>query len=233
MDLTDSLAQVQTAISRAAREFGRNPEEIRLLPVSKTQSPATILALANLGIREFGENRVAEAKAKAELISNTSLNWVLIGHLQRNKVATAVKFISELQSLDSVKLAEKLDYSLAKIDKVLPVMVQVHTAVESAKTGIPVAEVINFAKKFHSWPQLKPIGFMTVATNTNDSSEIRRCFGLLRRIQDQVAQEIGEIWPELSMGMTNDYRIAIEMGATCVRMGSAIFGGRGNWSLNS
>lgn len=232
MKSAQKFAEIKADISQAAHEFGRSAEDIRLLPVSKTQPPAEIMALAALGVAEFGENRVLEAKAKADLLAEIPINWVMIGHLQRNKVATAIKFISELQSLDSARLAEKLDASLAKIGKILPVMVQVHTAAEPSKTGIPATEVLSIAKKFQYWPQLKPIGFMTVATNTSDTDEIRRCFGLLRKIQDQVAQELGEFWPELSMGMSNDYRIAIEMGSTCIRMGTAIFGSRSNWQPN-
>lgn len=223
------LAAVRERIDAAARSAGRAPQEVALLPVSKTH-PSPVLRAAWAGgvsdIGVFGENRVQEAARKAAELADLPARWSIIGHLQTNKVKDLVAFATELQSLDSLHLAEALDRRLQAAGRGLDVYVQVNSSGEASKTGLPPEEVAGFLAKLPVYASLRVRGLMTIATHTDDRDEVRRCFRLTRQLRDRALQDgtVGE--GLLSMGMSGDLDLAVAEDATCVRVGTAIFGAR-------
>lgn len=225
--LAENLAQVRASIAEAARRAGRNPSAVRLLPISKTV-PAEILRIAAaLGLSELGENKVQEAASKAEVLADLALRWVIVGHLQSNKAKEIARFASEFQALDSLRVAAVLNDRLAAEGRSIDVFVQVNTSGEETKFGLPPAEVPAFLESLERYPQLRPQGFMTLALFSSDHDRVRRCFVTLRELRDRCShQTAAGAMRELSMGMSGDYELAIAEGATVVRLGQAIFGGR-------
>lgn len=228
-DYAANLAAVTARIESAARAVGRDPRQIHVLPVSKTHPAPVLRAVWGAGashLGTFGENRVQEAASKAEQLADLPVRWSLIGHLQTNKVKDLVPFASELQSLDSLHLARALDRRLQSAGRGLDVYVQVNSSGEVSKTGLQPTEVLPFLADLTAFSSLRVRGLMTIATHTADQAEIRRCFRLTRHLRDQARQEgtVGE--GLLSMGMSGDMDLAIAEGATCVRVGTAIFGAR-------
>ncbi|MDN5435173.1 MAG: YggS family pyridoxal phosphate-dependent enzyme, partial [Acinetobacter sp.] len=202
------------------------PSEIRLLPVSKTFSAEHVRAIHALGYDCVGENKVLEAKSKYEELKQLSnLKWVLIGHLQRNKVKYVAQFISEFHALDRVELAYKLNSALEKENRVMPVFVQVNTSGESSKYGIQPHELEHFIEQCLPFTYIKIVGLMTLAIHSHVPNEVRQCFQLLRTLRDQISKKHPEI-QRLSMGMSGDFELAIAEGATDIRIGQAIFGAR-------
>lgn len=191
------------------------PEGVRLVCVSKFKPVAAIEAAYQAGERDFGESRVQELCAKQPVLPQ-DIRWHFIGHLQTNKVRQIVPFIHLIQSVDSVRLLQVIDAEAARINRVVDVLLEVHTAAETTKSGFLPEEIALLP--LGEWPHVRVCGVMTMATNTDDEREIRRCF----RLAASVAGEL----PVLSMGMSDDYPIAIEEGSTMVRVGSAIFGER-------
>ncbi|BDH58220.1 YggS family pyridoxal phosphate-dependent enzyme [Tsukamurella sp. PLM1] len=215
------LAKIDAAATRA----GRAPSDVRLLPVSKTVPQERLRLAVAAGCRELGENKVQEAKRKSEEMADLDLSWAVIGHLQTNKAKDVAAFANEFQALDSVRLAEALDRRLQMVGRGLDVYVQVNTSAEPQKSGLAPAEVPAFLEALPAFSALRVRGFMTLAEFSSDEARVRRCFRVLRDVRDRAVQD----WPEvgeLSMGMSGDYEIAIEEGATCVRVGQAIFGSR-------
>ena len=227
--LRANLETIQSRIDAACQRAGRDPAEVRLLPVSKTVDEARLRAFHALGFNELGENKVQEAQGKWEAMEDlTDLRWVLIGHLQTNKAKHAARFISEFQALDSTRLAETLDRRLQMEGRAIDVLVQVNTSGEDSKFGLPPEKVIDFVRTLPAYSSLRVRGLMTLALFSPDESLVRPCFVRLRELRDRLRQEApdGIVMDELSMGMSGDFEMAIEEGATTVRVGTAIFGVR-------
>ena len=196
-----------------------------MLPVSKTFGPDVVRAAVALGLRRFGENKVQEIRQKAAALAGEAIDWVVIGHLQTNKAKDVARLASEVQSLDRLELADALHRRLAAEQRSLDVLVQVKTAREDTKQGLPEEALPAFLEHLRAFPTLRVRGLMTLATLSDDAGEVRACFRRLRELRDRSAAQ-GHVLPRLSMGMSGDFPLAIAEGATEVRIGSAIFGSR-------
>ena len=227
-EFRDRLAQVHRRIEAAAQRAGRDPQDVRLLPVSKTVPEGRIRLAVEAGCTQLGENKVQEATRKAQNLADLGVQWSVIGHLQTNKARDVAAHASEFQALDRLRAAAALDRRLQAAGRSLDVHVQVNTSGEDSKYGLPPEEVPAFLAELPAFTALRVRGFMTLATLTTDAGDVRACFRLLRSIRDRAREENPDlIGPgELSMGMSGDYEIAVEEGADCVRVGQAIFGSR-------
>ncbi|HEV7797891.1 MAG TPA: YggS family pyridoxal phosphate-dependent enzyme [Pyrinomonadaceae bacterium] len=227
--LAERLAQVRDKIDAAARRVNRAAEEITLIAISKTHPTATLRAGLELGISDFGENRVQEAEGKILELGRAAARWHLVGHLQSNKAARAVQLFDCIHSLDSVALAERLNRLCgAEGREVLPVLIQIDLGGEETKTGIDPGKLPELLSALTSCPRLSLIGLMTLPPYFENPDCARPYFKTLRKLRDelQLQGHFGECSGELSMGMSHDFEIAIEEGATMVRVGTAIFGER-------
>ncbi|PJK05053.1 YggS family pyridoxal phosphate-dependent enzyme [Lysobacteraceae bacterium NML95-0200] len=226
--LRQNIATVRARIEAACAACGRNADEIRLLPVSKTHPPEVLRLAHQAGINEFGENKVQEARQKAEALADLPLRWSVIGHLQSNKAKYVARFAHEFQALDSIELAEALDRRLQIEGRALDVLVQVNTSNEPQKFGIAPETARDFLRQMPIFSSLRVKGLMTLAIFDADENRVRQCFIRLRQLRDALRQELpdGIDLDALSMGMSGDFPIAIEEGATVVRVGQAIFGAR-------
>ncbi|AMN46275.1 hypothetical protein ACG33_03965 [Steroidobacter denitrificans] len=228
-DFQRNLAAVRDRIAAACRRVDRDPAGVRLLPVSKTKTEASIRLCYAAGCRLFGENKPQEAYRKwAAMADLPDLRWSVIGHLQTNKAKLVARCATEFQALDSLRVAEALERRLQAEGRGLDVLVQVNTSGEAAKYGLPPDELAPFLRKLPAFSALRVRGFMTLALLSAEAVRVRRCFRLLRRLRDRLRQDVpdGIVLDELSMGMSGDYEIAIEEGATIIRVGQAIFGAR-------
>ncbi|WP_334107679.1 YggS family pyridoxal phosphate-dependent enzyme [Methylobacillus sp.] len=228
-DLQHNLATVHKRIAAACQRTGRDPSSVRLLPVSKTVDEAHIRLAYAAGCHFLGENKVQEAQRKAEAMADLqNLRWSVIGHLQSNKAKQVARFASEFQALDSLHVADALERRLQSEGRSLNVLVQVNTSGEASKYGLPPAEVAGFIRHLPAFSALRVRGLMTLAVFSADTEQVRRCFVSLRTLRDQLRQDApaGVVLDELSMGMSGDFEIAIEEGASIVRIGQAIFGAR-------
>ncbi|MCY3569800.1 MAG: YggS family pyridoxal phosphate-dependent enzyme [Chloroflexi bacterium] len=218
MSVAANLDRVRQRIADACARAGREPPQVTLIAVSKSFPFASIAEAAACGHRQFGENRVQEGLTKIEQTAqlDADINIHLIGHLQRNKARHAGKFAS-IQSVDTVRLAEAIS---RRLDRELPILLEVNVGQESTKHGFMVEEVPRAFEQIRALPRLRVDGLMTVAPEVVDPEDVRPVFDALRRQAEQLHL------PELSMGMTNDYAVAIEEGSTMVRIGRAIFGDR-------
>lgn len=223
-----NLAAVQAKIAAAAQSVHRDPAEVTLLPVSKTVPEERIRTAHAAGMTRLGENKVQEAARKAENLEELGIDWVVIGHLQRNKAKDVARFASEFQALDSVRVAAALDRHLQALGRGLDVLVQVNTSREPQKYGLPPEEVAAFLRELPSFSALRVRGLMTLAEFSSDRERVRECFVTLRTLRDQLREDLpsGIALDELSMGMSGDYELAVTEGATIVRVGQAIFGAR-------
>lgn len=227
--LAANLAAIRARVDAACRRVGRDPSEVALLPVSKTKPPEVLRLAYAAGVRTFGENKVQEAKEKAEALSDLAdLRWAVIGHLQTNKAKYVARFAHEFHALDSLRVAEALDRRLQAEGRGLDVYVQVNSSGEESKFGLPPEEVPAFVKELPSFPRLRVKGLMTLALFSSDMERVRACFVRMRELQERLRQEApaGLSFDELSMGMSGDFEVAIEEGATVVRVGQSIFGAR-------
>lgn len=223
--IRDNLERVRAEIAAAALAVGRRPESVRLIAVSKTMPPAAILAAYAAGQRDFGENKVQEYSDKSPRLP-ADIAWHLIGHLQRNKAKPALG-AALLHALDSDRLAERLDAlaleaGLARVE----FLIQVNVTGEVSKSGVVPAGLEPLLASCLRLPRLRCRGLMTMARFEADGAELHRTFAALREARDRLAQACGVPLPELSMGMSGDFREAIAEGATLVRIGTAIFGSR-------
>ncbi|MEN4902766.1 YggS family pyridoxal phosphate-dependent enzyme [Luteimonas sp. TWI1437] len=228
-DFRRNLATVHARIEAACRRAGRDPATVRLLPVSKTKPEASLRLAHAAGCRLLGENKVQEAHRKWEAMQDlTDLHWSVIGHLQTNKAKLVARFASEFQALDSLRVAEALERRLQIEGRSLDVYVQVNTSGEASKYGLAPGEVPAFLQALPAFSALRVRGLMTLALFSSDAERVRRCFVLLRGLRERLRQDApaGIALDELSMGMSGDFEIAIEEGATVVRVGQAIFGAR-------
>lgn len=228
-DFQNNLAAVHARIAAACHRSGRDPAAVRLLPVSKTKPEASLRLAYAAGCRLLGENKVQEAFGKWEAMQDlVDLRWSVIGHLQTNKAKLVARFASEFQALDSLRLAEALDRRLQAEGRSLEVFLQVNTSGEASKYGLAPEDVSDFINELKAFSALRVRGLMTLALFSSEAERVRQCFILLRSLRDQLRQEIhaSVCLDELSMGMSGDFEIAIEEGATVVRVGQAIFGAR-------
>ena len=229
-DFQRHLATVQARIAAACQRAGRDPASVRLLPVSKTQPEARVRLAHAAGCRLLGENKPQEAYGKWQATQDLAdLRWSVIGHLQTNKARLVARFASEFQALDSLRVAEALERRLQAEGRALDVFVQVNTSGEASKYGLPPGEVAAFLRALPAFPALRVRGLMTLALFSSEAGRVRECFVLLRTLRDRLRQEApaGIALEELSMGMTHDFEVAIEEGATWIRVGTALFGERG------
>ena len=221
--LEANLRRVRQAISKSAERAGRDPGEVVLVAVTKTLPVERIREAIGLGLKQLGENRVQEALPKIEEIGPADLDWHLIGHLQTNEIKFIEGRFRMVQSVDSVGLAEALDH---RLQSALDVLIEVNVAEEPQKTGALPADLSALAHAVHVARHLRLRGLMTVAPNTTDGEQVRPVFRELRSLRDTTSQQLGAPLPVLSMGMTDDFGIAIEEGATMLRLGRALFGPR-------
>lgn len=224
--MTESLKErfdnIRERISAAAIRVGRDPGEIKLLPVSKTHQVETLREAISVGANSFGENKVQEAEGKIAELGGEGIEWHLIGHLQANKARKAVKSFDVIHSLDSVELADRLERICEEEGRAeLPVLIHVDLAGEETKSGIAEKEMPSLVEFLRECTHLKFVGLMLLPPYFDDSEDTRPYFKRLREIRDEVCPG-----GELSMGMTHDLEIAVEEGATIVRVGTAIFGNR-------
>jgi pyridoxal phosphate enzyme (YggS family) len=232
MSIAENIAQVQERIAAAARRAARNPDEITLMGVSKTFPVERIREAYAAGMRVFGENRVQEFAGKADALRDLpDAEWHLIGHLQTNKAAKAAELFDAVDSVDSTRMAEKLNASAESAGKTLSALIEINVGGEKAKSGVAIdsGELEQMLRGGPRWGNLKICGLMTVPPYTKDPEGSRPYFRKLRQIRDSIAaRNPPQIsMTALSMGMSHDFEVAIEEGATCVRVGTAIFGERG------
>ncbi|UYA62143.1 Pyridoxal phosphate-containing protein YggS [Pectobacterium sp. F1-1] len=228
-DFQFNLAAVQARIEAACHRVGRDPATVRLLPVSKTKPESRLRMAYRAGCRVLGENKVQEAYGKWESMQDLAdLQWSVIGHLQTNKAKLVARFATEFQALDSLRLAEALDRRLQVEGRSLDVFVQVNTSGEASKYGLPPEDVPTFIQALPAFSALRVRGFMTLALFSSEAERVRQCFIRLHQLRDRLQQNLPACieLDELSMGMSGDFEIAIEEGATVVRVGQAIFGAR-------
>ena len=222
-----NISHVRSTIAESALGVGRTPEEITLVAVSKTMPVELVQMAYNLGVTDFGENRVQEALPKIAAFHAQELRWHMIGHLQSNKAGKVVSPFYCVQSVDSLHLAQSLSRHAGEQEKRLSVLLQVNVSGEASKEGMSQAETSELARQIVVLPHLQVDGLMTIAPLVEDPEQVRPVFRTLRLLREQLRAELSQCsWQHLSMGMTDDYRIAIEEGATIVRIGRAIFGER-------
>ncbi len=229
--LIENISSVFKRLSHAAMRAGRSPEDIKLIAVTKTVPVEGIKEAINAGLRTFGENRVQEAKDKISIlksmISDSKIEWHLVGHLQKNKVKYAVELFDCIQSVDSIELAEIINKQAEKTGEMQEIMLQVKLADEPSKSGILKDNLMDILSRVSDMKHLRIQGLMTIPPFFDDPELSRPYFRQLRELKAK-ADDLGFSLPELSMGMTNDFETAIEEGATMVRIGTAIFGERNN-----
>lgn len=227
-DIARNMAAVEAGIADAAARAGRDADDVRLLVVSKTVDERRIRLAVKAGCHRFGENKVQEAVRKYHALSDIDVEWSVIGHLQTNKARDVAAFASEFHALDRLAAAEALDRRLQASGHGLDVYVQVNTSAEQSKYGLPPDETLAFLRQMPAYTALRVRGLMTLAVFSDDIDRIRPCFASLRELRDR-ARDIDPalVGPGgLSMGMSGDYAVAVEEGATVVRVGQAIFGAR-------
>lgn len=224
MSVAENLAVIHREISRSALKAGRDPGMIKIIAVTKNVSAEKAREAVAAGILDLGENRVQELQNKFAHVRG--VHWHLIGHLQSNKVKYIMDKADLVHSLDRWSLARELDHRAGEWHKVMPVLLQVNVAGEQTKFGLPVDEVRDFAMAVAELKGIKIQGLMTIAPLVDHAEEVRPVFRELKNISDGLKDIPGVCMDQLSMGMTNDYAVAIEEGATMVRVGTAIFGYR-------
>ena len=231
MSIADNIAAIRERISRATVKVGRNADSITLMAVSKTMEPERIKEAYSAGLRVFGENRVQEFEGKSAGLSELKdAEWHLIGHLQSNKTRKAAELFHAVDSVDSVRLAEKINQAAVEANKKLGILIEIKVGQEESKAGIPL-DSPELEALLQAAPQLANLqirGLMTVPPFTEDPEGARPYFRLLRDLRDKIAaRKLPAVQMDvLSMGMSHDFEIAIEEGSTCVRVGTAIFGAR-------
>lgn len=237
MSIAENVAAVQARIAAAARRAGRDPAEITLVAVTKTHPPELVAEAVAAGARALGENRVQEAASKIEALreQRSELRWHLIGHLQRNKAKVAAELFDLVHSVDSLRLAEALARQVVP-GRRLPILLQCNVSGEASKEGFALPggaasaallALLPELEQLVALPQLEVRGLMTVAPMVADPEQARPVFKALRELRDELARRLpAACWDELSMGMTDDFEVAIGEGATIVRVGRAIFGAR-------
>jgi PLP dependent protein len=226
--IRDSLLRVQKRIVVAVRKAGRPVEEITLVGVSKTQTAEAIRAAYEAGLRHFGENRVQEWERKRGELGDLQATWHLVGHLQSNKAGRAAGLFHSVDSIDDFALAQRLDRARngQNVDRKLRVLLEVRVEEEESKSGVKVHEAAALAERVAALPHLELAGLMCIPPFRDEAEQVRPYFRRLRELRDSLARRIDRALPVLSMGMSHDFEVAVEEGATEVRVGTAIFGSR-------
>lgn len=224
--IKENLGRVIKRVENSAKRAGRSPDEVILIAVSKTFPAEAIRIAYELGLRNFGENRAQEAREKNEILKDLDIVWHFIGRLQRNKVKYVVKFSKLIHSVDSLELLLEINKRSERMGKIQDILFEVNVSGEKTKGGIKPEEVEKMVKEALELKNIKFKGFMTMAPFVEDPEDVRWVFRRLREIRDSISKKFGLEGLELSMGMSNDFEVAIEEGATMVRIGTAIFGRR-------
>ena len=241
--LANKLDEVKDRIANAATKAKRDPSEITLIAVTKTAAPEQMREILQLGVADLGESRVQVLAQRGVQLNEfhqrqlqrgeegevpPKLRWHMLGHLQRNKVKQILPIVSLIHSVDSLRLAEELEAQGLKTDKRIPVLMQVNASEESQKHGVAVGASVHLAEQIDSMPHLQLMGLMSMAPLTEDEKVIRHCFARTREIFEEMKWHKigGTSMKHLSMGMSNDFEIAIQEGSTMVRIGTALFGGK-------
>jgi pyridoxal phosphate enzyme (YggS family) len=221
------LQEVEEKIVQACKKVGRSRDEITLVAVTKTQPLSVILEGYQEGIRDFGENRVQELVEKVPHLPD-DINWHMIGHLQRNKVKQLVGKVKLIHSVDSLRLAETIENEYSKKGLVADILLEVNVSEEESKFGLKINETMPLIRKIHSYNHIKVKGLMAMAPFTDNSETNRKFFIALKKLSVDITREkLDNVTMRvLSMGMTNDYQVAVEEGATILRVGTGIFGAR-------
>ena len=225
--LRENLQEVEEKIQSACRRAGRNRSEVTLVAVSKTKPAATLQEAYDLGVRVFGENKVQEIREKYQVLPK-DIEWHMIGHLQTNKVKYIVDKVRLIHSVDSLRLAEVIEKEAEKQDRIVDILLEVNVAEEESKFGLKTAEVLPLAEKLTALSHIRLRGLMTIAPFVENPEKNRAIFANLHKLYVDIKEkniDNGTV-SILSMGMTNDYQVAIEEGATLVRIGTALFGAR-------
>jgi PLP dependent protein len=225
-EIRANLECVRERVTRAAERSGRGARDVRLIAISKTFPPEPIREAYQAGVRDFGENRVQEAEAKRPALADLDCTWHLVGHLQTNKARLARELFHWLHSLDSARLAQKLHSATLQGAARLKVLIEVNLGGEAAKSGVKEEEVAALAEEVRRLPTLELAGLMTIPPYLDDPEQVRPCFRRLRELAEKLRTSGFAELVELSMGMSHDFEVAIEEGATMVRIGTAIFGQR-------
>ncbi|MDD5618383.1 MAG: YggS family pyridoxal phosphate-dependent enzyme [Candidatus Omnitrophica bacterium] len=221
--IAENLKAVTQIMSRSCEKSGRSADAVKLICVTKEANLSQIEETLALGVKDIGENRVQDALVKYRAIGGRAI-WHLIGHLQTNKVRDIVGISSLIHSVDSLRLAEVIDREAKRAGKIQDILIQVNTSGEESKFGISRDEVKPFFEKAVLYPNISILGLMTIAPEVRDPEEARPCFRRLRELRDELQSlQPSAISYQLSMGMTNDFEVAIEEGSTMVRIGRAIF----------
>jgi len=222
------LVAIGERMAAAARKSGRLPQEIRLIAVSKTKTVQDIRSLADLGVTDFGENQIQEALGKLAQFKDMTLDWHFIGHLQSNKCRFIPGNFSWVHSIDNEKLVRRIAQAAREADASVNLLLQVNVSADPAKHGVPSQELFPLLEAIHeqSLGRTRLRGLMTIGYRAASDDERRRSFAALRQLLEQCRQRFGESMTELSMGMSSDFELAIEEGATMVRVGTALFGPR-------
>jgi pyridoxal phosphate enzyme (YggS family) len=224
--IADNVRAVLERIYAAAERSGRNPDAITLVAAAKTRGPTQIRAAVEAGVRVIGENRVQEAEPKINELGDVGCAWHMVGHLQRNKAGKAVQLFDMIQSLDSRRLADELHKKAASAGKIMPSLLEVNTSGEDTKFGVGTEEVEEFAGYVTTHNNLRVEGLMTIGPLGGGAAATAEAFATLRGLYEKIAPSFGGAFRWLSMGMTDDFELAIEEGANMVRVGRAIFGPR-------
>jgi len=225
MSAISSIQTVRQVISETAERAGRDPDGIRLVLVTKTVEPPRVLEAYQTGERDFGENRVQEWQEKKDVLPK-DIRWHLIGHLQTNKVKHVIGQIALIHSLDRLELADAIEkYAKTKGIAEVPCLVQVNMSGEESKFGLDPARVEEFVRQMSSRSSIKILGLMSIGPLTEDEGRVRECFRKTRELREDLKKKLSQYdWDVLSMGMSADYKIAIEEGSTMLRIGSRVFG---------
>ena len=241
--LAERLAEVKGKIAAAARKAGRDPSEVTLIAVTKTAAPEQVREILQLGVGDLGESRVQVFTQKASQVNEfyqrlkkggeadgiaPRLRWHMIGHLQRNKVKPILPLVDFVHSVDSLRLAEEIEVAAGKLDKKVPVLLQVNASEEKSKFGVAVGAAVHLAEQIASMSHVALVGLMTMAPHTEDKAVARAAFVRTREIFEECKWHKlgGAGFKHLSMGMSNDFELAVAEGATMLRIGSALFGGK-------
>lgn len=230
--IVDNLGRVQQELSVALNRAGRQPGEVRLCAVSKRHSVEAILAARSGGQGTFGESYAQELVRKSEALHEhrSALSWHFIGHLQRNKVSILLPHVDLIHGVDSERLARQIEKEAKKIDRTISVLLQVNTSGEESKFGCGPKEARGLAETIVELPHVELKGLMTLAARVENAEQARPMFRALARLRDEISRDLEISLPELSMGMSEDYHVAVEEGSTIVRIGTAIFGERPTFS---
>lgn len=234
--ISERTKRIKGTINSACARAGREPSEVTLVVVTKSATIEAVKEVINLGFTSLGENRVQQLKKVSAHVAeflqgpngNTNeISWHMIGHLQRNKVRQVLPIASLIHSVDTLRLAEEINTAAAKLNLCPKVLMQINTSNEPQKYGVPVGAATHLAEQIETLPNVKLVGLMTMAPLTHNKDIVRACFVRAREIFAEMRGEkiVGPQFTELSMGMSSDYEIAVEEGATILRIGSAIFAG--------